>query len=313
MCSKVFHAFYQDFLLRLTCFWQLSNIIFQATVSQKSMDKFHFKKISYLPKENLLSKFRLMSIFCKSFNQSVGSRISSWGFTFILCAGMGDLRIYAEFRIFFFYLCGGKKKPEPGKLTIFIREKNSGMMWHYCRLATHPDLIQISRFFSTNLEVSWLHVWKSLFFLFCFEIRKIKRRLTLSHVPCLQKPTKCGLKINFLIGWIDGFGWILCTPRLSEWSRLGIASLSPRPSLTWCHSSADPRNSAVFCKGSSHFFSVCNDLGHENRESSKSEIYNSAELRNQGSYEFFEAYLQFHFREATLSVTNNFFFLWVFN
>ena len=54
--------------------------------------------------------------------------------------------------------------------------------------------------------------------------------------------------------------------------------------------------------------SVCNDLGRENLESAKSEIYNSVELRNQGSCKFFEAYLQFHFREATVSVTNNFFF-----
>ena len=41
---------------------------------------------------------------------------------------------------------------------------------------------------------------------------------------------------------------------------------------------------------SSHFSSVCNDLGRGNRESAKSE------LRNQESY---EAYKQFHFHEAT--------------
>ena len=68
-----------------------------------------------------------------------------------------------------------------------------------------------------------------------------------------------------------------------------------------------------FFEGSSHFSFVCNDLGRKNRESAKSEIYNSAELRNQGSYDFYEAYLQFHFGEATVSVTNNFFFLRVFN
>ena len=53
---------------------------------------------------------------------------------------------------FFFTLV--EKKPEPGKLTIFLSEKNGGMMRHYCRPATHPDLIRISLFFSTNLEVS---------------------------------------------------------------------------------------------------------------------------------------------------------------
>ena len=41
-------------------------------------------------------------------------------------SGMGDLRIYPEFRIFFFYFHG--KKPEPGKLTIFYRGKNGGMI-----------------------------------------------------------------------------------------------------------------------------------------------------------------------------------------
>ena len=33
---------------------------------------------------------------------------------------MGHLRIFPEFRIFFFYLREKKKKPEPGKLTIFF-------------------------------------------------------------------------------------------------------------------------------------------------------------------------------------------------
>ena len=43
------------------------------------------------------------------------------------------------------------------------------------RPATHPDLIGISRFFSTNLGAS-----------FSFEIGKTKGRLTLLHGPCLQ-------------------------------------------------------------------------------------------------------------------------------
>ena len=46
---------------------------------------------------------------------------------------------------------------------------------------------------------------------------------------------------------------------------------------------------------SSHFSSVCNDLGRGNRESAVRN-YNSTELRNQRSY---EASKQFHFREAT--------------
>ena len=70
----------------------------------------------------------------------------------------------------------------------------------------------------------------------------------MAHV---SKPTKFGLKINAMIGWI------LCTPRLSEWSMLGLASLSRRPELglTWCHSSADLRNSAGF-EGPSHLSSI---------------------------------------------------------
>ena len=42
-------------------------------------------------------------------------KIQDW----TLSSGMGHLRIFPEFRIFFFYL-RGKKKPEPGKLTIFF-------------------------------------------------------------------------------------------------------------------------------------------------------------------------------------------------
>ena len=44
-------------------------------------------------------------------------------------SGMGDLRIYPEFRIFFLTFVE-KKQPEPGKLTIFLGEKNAGMMQH---------------------------------------------------------------------------------------------------------------------------------------------------------------------------------------
>ena len=81
------------------------------------------------------------------------------------------------------------KEPEPGKLTIyFYRGINGGMIRHYCRPATHSDLIGISRFFRKNLEVSRFpdSPCENPRFLFCFELGKTKRRLTLSHVPCLQ-------------------------------------------------------------------------------------------------------------------------------
>ena len=56
------------------------------------------------------------------------------------------------------------------------------------RPATHPDLIGISRFFSTNLGVSRFpdSTCENLEFLFSFEIGKTKGRLTLWHGPCLQ-------------------------------------------------------------------------------------------------------------------------------
>ena len=58
----------------------------------------------------------------------------------------------------------------------------------FSRPATHPDLIGISRFFSTNLGVSRFpdSTWENPEFLFRFEIGKTKGRLTLLHGPCLQ-------------------------------------------------------------------------------------------------------------------------------
>ena len=54
-----------------------------------------------------------------------------------------------------------------------------------CRPATHPDLIGISRFFSTNLGVSRFpdSTCENPEFLFRFEIGKTKGRLTLLHGP----------------------------------------------------------------------------------------------------------------------------------
>ena len=128
------------------------------------------------------------------------------------------------------------------------REAIKLFLMYKCRPATHPDLIGISRFFSTNLGVSRFpdSTCENPEFLF----RK-QKGVSLCRMAPVSKPTKFGLKINVMIGRI------LCTPLLNEWSRLGLACLSRRPDLglTWCHSSADPRNSAGF-EGSSHLSSI---------------------------------------------------------
>ena len=107
----------------------------------------------------------------------------------------------------------------------------------------------------------------------------------------VSKPTKFRLKMNVMIGWF------------CEWSRPGLASLSRRPELgtTWCHSSADPRNSTGF-EGLSHLSYIppiflCLQRSGP-RKPGKCEVrnYNAAELRNQRNYEVNK---QFHFREAT--------------
>ena len=56
------------------------------------------------------------------------------------------------------------------------------------RPATHPDLIGISRFFSTNLGASRFpdSTCENPEFSFSFENGKTKGRLTLLHGPCLQ-------------------------------------------------------------------------------------------------------------------------------
>ena len=111
-------------------------------------------------------------------------------------------------------------------------------------------------------------------------------------------PTKFGLKINVM------FGWILCTLWLSEWSRLGLASLSPsprtRPNMMPLFRRSEEfrwfRRIIPSFLDSSHFFLRLQRSGP--RKPGKCEVwnYNSAELRNQRSY---ETYKQFHFREAT--------------
>ena len=82
----------------------------------------------------------------------------------------------------FFFLLSWKKTLSLASSFFF----NRGKKWRY-----DPTLLQTchsSRFFSTNLEVSRFpnSTCKNPRILFCFEIGKTKRRLTLSHVPCLQ-------------------------------------------------------------------------------------------------------------------------------
>ena len=111
----------------------------------------------------------------------------------------------------------------------------------------------------------------------------------------VSKPTKFGLKINVMIGWI------LCTPGLSDWSRLWPCLSFPLP-RTRPYMMPLFRRSEEFrwfwriipsFLDSSHFSSVCSDLGRGNRESGKSEII------IQRNSEINEAYKQFHFRKAT--------------
>ena len=103
----------------------------------------------------------------------------------------------------------------------------------------------------------------------------------ISKLDIQKGASLCGLKMNFIIGWIDGLGLILWTPRLSKWSRL--ASLSRRPELIW---SADPRNSAAF-EGSSHLSSILPIFLRLQRsglrKSGKCEVqnYNSTELNSE--------------------------------
>ena len=125
-------------------------------------------------------------------------------------------------------------------------------------LKAYPDLslIPIFQYKSRTIPISRLHVWKSrVFVLFKLDKRK---GVSLCRMARVFKPTKCGLKINFIIGWIDGLSWILCTLWLSEWSRL--APLSCRPELT-CYSSAVSRNSAAY-EGSSHLSSILSIFLH---------------------------------------------------
>ena len=133
------------------------------------------------------------------------------------------------------------------------------ILFHIWRHATHPDFsVQIKNY--PDFPIPRVKIPD-----FCFVSQLDKQKgVSLCRMASVFKPSKWGLKINFIINLIDGLGLILWTPRLSEWSRL--ASLSRHPEVTWCYSSADPRNSAAL---KDHpifpwfypFSSVCNDLG----------------------------------------------------
>ena len=144
---------------------------------------------------------------------------------------------------------------------------------------------------------------------FCFVSKLDKQKgVSFCRMARVFKPTKYVLKINFIIPWIYSLGFILWTPRLSEWSRL--ASLSCHPELTWCHSSAAS-------EGPSHLSSILPILLRLQqsvpRKSGKCEIwnYNSAELRNNRSlFTFSFPWSNFHqFRFSQSFMKYNFEFI----
>ena len=125
---------------------------------------------------------------------------------------------------------------------------------------------------SRSTPISRFHVWKSRVCL----VSKLEKQkgVSLCCMARVSKPTKFGLKINVMIGWI------LCTLRLSEWSRLWpcLSFLSPRtrpymmPLFRWSEEFRWFWRIIPSFLDSSHFSSVCSDLGRGNRESGKSEI-----------------------------------------
>ena len=119
---------------------------------------------------------------------------------------------------FLFFLLSWKKTWARQVGFFFIGEKMA--VWS----DTTADLPRISRFFCTNIEVSRFPDSTSENPTFCFVLKLEKqKRISLCRMSHVSKPTKRGLKINCMVGWINGLGWILCTLRLSEWGRLGVA------------------------------------------------------------------------------------------
>ena len=126
---------------------------------------------------------------------------------------------------FFFFTFMEKKTWARQVDYFFIGEK-----WQY-----DPTLMQTchsSQFFSKNLEIyPDFPIPRAKIPGFCFVSKLEKQKgVSLCRMSHVSKLTKRGLKINFMIGWIDGLSWILCTLLLSEWGRLagmGILRIFP--------------------------------------------------------------------------------------
>ena len=142
---------------------------------------------------------------------------------------MGDLRIFLEFRIFFTFV--EKKTLSPASWLFLSGKKwrNDATLLQTCQSSRFNPDIPIFQYKSRSRSILIPRVKIPVFF--CF-VSKLEKNNKASHVvACPQKAHKVWAKNKFMIGWIDGLGWFLCTLRLSEWSRLGLASLSPRPLL----------------------------------------------------------------------------------
>ena len=167
---------------------------------------------------------------------------------------MGHLRIFPEFRIFFFTSVE-KKNLSPASWLFFCLGKIGGIIRHYCRPAFKYKI-------SRSIRISRFHVWKSQDFVL---FRNWKKKKASHFVACLQAH-KAWAKNKFY----DRLNWTaLAEPFAHCDSASEVDLASPISNMMPLFRRSG--NSAVF-EGSSHFSSVCNDLGRENRESAKSEI-----------------------------------------
>ena len=119
---------------------------------------------------------------------------------------------------FFFFTFVGKKNLSPASWLFFL----SGKKWRFdptllqtCHSSRFNQDIPIFQYKSRGIPIFWFYVWKSQVFVFVSKLEK-QKGFSLCRMSHVSKPTKLGLKINFMIGWIEGLGWILCTARLSE-------------------------------------------------------------------------------------------------
>ena len=91
--------------------------------------------------------------------------------------GMGHLRIFPEFRIFFFFFTSVEKKNlSPASWQFFCLGKIGGIIRHYCRPATKCKI-------SRSIRISRFHVWKSQVFVL---FRNWKKKKASHFVACLQ-------------------------------------------------------------------------------------------------------------------------------